>query len=148
MYSKQTLMALQLTLIRIYIGLYFLPTFLAKLGFLGAGGFNGDINYFQSIGLPTGMVIIAGLAELGAFIGLTFGLMTRIAAVGASVFLLLIVFITGIYLNGFNWSDKGWEFLVMWSFIALSFALTGGGKFSLDALLRDKVSPKFKFLFK
>lgn len=148
MHPKQNLMALQLTLIRIYIGLDFFPSFLGKLGLLGRAGFNGEIDFFHSVGLSTCMVIVAGLAELGAFIGLTFGLMTRIAAIAAGLFLLILLVISGIYLNGFSWYDKGWEFLLMWSLITLSFALTGGGKFSLDNLLRDKVSPKFKFLFK
>ncbi|MEM1351420.1 MAG: DoxX family membrane protein, partial [Pseudomonadota bacterium] len=67
--------AVQLTLIRIYIGLDFVHHFAEKFGLLGAEARNALLTYFAGLGYsqPALMVTIAGLCEFGAFVGFTFG---------------------------------------------------------------------------
>ena len=131
---------LQLFLIRIYVGIDFIPHFAEKL-FEGPGPRGEDIAAFKAMGLthPEAMVIIAGLCEFAAFFGLTFGFWTRVAAVGTAVYLGIAVILGGHIENGFIWvaPGGGWEFGALWAFVALSFVLTGGGKWSLDALIRE-----------
>lgn len=131
---------LQLLLIRIYVGLDFIPHFSEKL-FEGPGPRGEDIAAFKAMGIanPGFMVILAGLIELAACIGLTLGIWTRLAGLGAAVYLLFALFMGGHDKIGFIWvlPGGGWEFAAFWAFICASFVLTGGGKWSVDALLRN-----------
>ncbi|MFT3741153.1 MAG: DoxX family protein [Gammaproteobacteria bacterium] len=139
--KKMTLPYFQLFLIRVYLGLDIIPHFTEKL-FQGPEHRAEVVKAFVSLGLsyPTFMVILAGLIELSIAIGFTFGFMTRIAAVGAALYLVISSFLGGHFVNGFMWVKPGggWEFPVLWAFLCLTFILTGGGPWSLDALLRQR----------
>ena len=37
--------------------------------------------------------------------------------------------------NGFFWTDKGFEYPLMWGIVALAFVILGGGRYSVDALI-------------
>ena len=37
--------------------------------------------------------------------------------------------------NGFFWTDKGFEYPLMWGIVALAFVILGGGRYSIDALI-------------
>ena len=145
----------QLTLIRIYIGLNFIYNFSGK--YIGFTAYNGSIHYFASIGLSHGFVILAGLCEIAAFIGFTFGLFTRFAAVGSALYLLLSLFLGFHHLAGFSWDNHadnimingslqsvygGWEYPLFWAFICFTFVISGGGKWSLDKLIKDSTKNK------
>lgn len=152
---------LQLALIRIYIGLDFIHHFAEKFGLLGPTAYHNVLHYFASLGDPASMVFIAGLIECAAFIAFTFGLFTRIAGVGVCIYLLSSLFMGYHYDAGFTWADHvsgvmidgvrqsvygGWEFPLMWAFLCLSFALTGGQKWSLDAWIRKYKIPVLRVL--
>ncbi|WP_444909024.1 DoxX family protein [Microbulbifer sp. TRSA005] len=152
---------LQLALIRIYIGLNFTHHFAEKFGLLGAKTYEEVVQYFTAIGFSSIMVVISGLCAFAAFIGFTFGLFTRFAAIGTSLYLLIALFSGRHYLAGFSWANHtsgivingveqtvygGWEYPLFWSFICLSFVLTGGRKWSLDAHLRKSSSAIIRFL--
>ena len=149
---------LQLALIRIYIGIDFIHHFAEKFGLLGSAAYDQVHHYFASLGLGTGFVIVAGLCEFAAFVGFTFGLFTRIAAIGTALYLLISLFSGFHYLAGFTWADHvnnimvhgslhsvygGWEYPLFWAFICLSFVLTGGRKWSVDAMIRKHNPNKF-----
>ncbi|MEQ8778726.1 MAG: DoxX family protein [Roseibium album] len=127
-----------LTFIRIYVGLMFIAHFAGHL-FAGPMPFEVFVDYFDSIGLPvpTAFVILAGVIELAVTIGLAFGLLTRIAAVGAAVYLFVSVGLGGHYSVGYIWvlPTGGWEFPALWIFAVSIFAFTGGGPASIDRLL-------------
>jgi putative oxidoreductase len=140
---------LQLFLIRVYIGIDFIHHFAEKFGLLGIQAQTNVIQYFQGLGYthPERMVIVAGLCELAAFIGFTFGLCTRLAAVGTTVYLVAALFAGHHELLGFTWANPGggWEYPTLWAVICLSFILTGGGRWSLDALISKKLSTRASF---
>lgn len=130
-----------LTALRIYVGLMFIAHFVGHL-FAGPAPFGVYVAYFGSIGLPApaAFVILAGLIEVAVAIGLAFGLMTRIAAIGAAVYLFVAVGLGGHFGVGYVWvlPTGGWEFPALWIFAVLIFAFTGGGPISIDAMARRR----------
>ncbi|MDB2592675.1 DoxX family protein [Gammaproteobacteria bacterium] len=149
---------LQLSIIRIYIGIDFIHHFAEKFGLLGPQAYHDVIYYFASLGYSSKIVLLAGLCEFAAFVGFTFGLFTRIAAAGTALYLLITLF-TGFHeLAGFTWADHatrimksgslrmiygGWEFPLFWAVMCGSFVLTGGRKWSIDAIIRSKTNCKW-----
>jgi putative oxidoreductase len=131
----------QLFLIRVYLGLDIIPHFAEKL-FEGPAHRAEVVKAFIDLGVsaPVLMVLLAGLVEFSIFIGFTVGLMTRIAAAGGALYLFITTALGHHFSNGFIWvtSGGGWEFPVMWAFLCLSFVITGGGPWSVDAWMRKK----------
>jgi putative oxidoreductase len=127
-----------LTFLRLYIGLDFVPHFTEKL-FAGPGPHMDDVKAFEQLGTaaPDALVWLAGLCELGAAIGIGLGVLCRLAAVGAALYL-AIATVVGHHLTlGFVWANTGggWEYPLLWMAFVLSFAYAGPGRFSVDAIL-------------
>lgn len=140
---------IQLTLMRVYIGLDFIHHFSEKFGLLGDQAYQNVLDYFSTVTAhPVQMVLLAGLCEFGAFVGFTFGLFTRVAAVGTALYLLIALFMGGHQTMGFTWANPGggWEFPALWAFICLTYILTGGGRYSLDHYLRPYMPEALRFL--
>ncbi len=136
-----------LTWLRMYVGLMFIAHFSGHL-FAGPGPFQVFTDYFGSIGLPfpQAFVILAGLIELAVAIGLAFGFMTRIAALGAAVYLVVSVGLGGHFSAGYVWvlPNDGWEFPALWIFAVSLFTYTGAGPVSVDRWLvaRNRCRPE------
>ena len=130
---------LQLFLIRVYIGLDFIHHFAEKFGWLGMQDKLDVLHYFQALGYHDSLFMmgLAGLCEFGAFVGFTFGLCTRLAAIGTALYLVITLFSGNHHHFGFTWVNPGggWEFPALWAFLCLSFVLTGGGRWSVDAVI-------------
>lgn len=101
---------------------------------------NADMNataaYFEGEGFVPG-VFWAWAVTLTEFVGgicLALGLATRIVAVPIFIFLLTAVFYHS--KNGFYWDQGGFEYPLMWAVVVFIFLVKGGGKASVDALLR------------
>ena len=138
--SQMTWFELQNLLVRVYVGLDFTHHFAEKFGLLGPSLYQNDIVYFSDVvpGDPHLWVLLSGLCEFGAFIGFTFGLFTRTAALGTAAYLLAASVMGGHFSNDFTWLNRGggWEYPMLWTVLCASFALTGGGRISADAWLR------------
>ena len=134
-----TLADWHLTFIRLYIGLDFVPHFTEKL-FVGAGPRMDDVKAFEQLGTPApdALVWLAGLCELGAAIGVGLDLLTRLACIGTTLYLLIATLMGGHFALGFIWASLGggWEHPVLWIVLILSFCYTGAGAFSIDGVLR------------
>jgi putative oxidoreductase len=132
-----------MTALRLYVGLMFVPHFAGHI-FAGPAPFGVFADYFGSIGLPypAAFVVLAGLIELAATIGLAFGCMTRIAAISAAVYLFVSVGLGGHFSSGYIWvlPGAGWEFPALWIFALSIVAATGGGRVSADAWLKSRFS--------
>ncbi|MGY0399803.1 MAG: DoxX family protein [Ostreibacterium sp.] len=128
-----------LTFIRFYVGLMMIGHFVGHI-FSGPIPFGVFTTYFMSLNLPypNQMVVLAGLIELAVAIGLTFGFMTRIAALGGAIYLFVAVGLGGHYTAGYIWvlPGDGWEFPALWISIISVFIFSGGGKISVDAWLK------------
>lgn len=151
MNTKIDFKELQLFLIRFYIGLDFTHHFAEKFGLLGVQAYSNVLHYFSTVcSAPEQILLLAGLCEFGAFVGFTFGLFTRVAAVGTALYIVIALFMGHHQDLGFTWANPGggWEYPAMWAFLCLSFVLTGGGRWSVDNWLRDKLPVSLRWLSK
>lgn len=137
----------QLIFLRMYVGFDLIPHFTEKL-LAGSVIRLEDVNAFIHLGVPHPefFVILAGFCELGGVIALGLGLFTRLGAVLTALYLLIATILGKHFMLGFIWAGAGggWEYPLMWIVLVLVFAVSGGNKFSLDALLVQRYQlPKF-----
>ncbi|MEW2916046.1 DoxX family protein [Ruegeria sp. ANG10] len=134
--------SVQLAFIRLYIGLDLVPHCTEKL-FAGPAVRSGDVHSFQALGVPDALqfVLLAGVIEFSAAIGVGLGLFTRLAAVLTVVYLIVATIMGHHFLLGFIWASPGggWEYPVLWSVLILSFVFGGGRWMSLDEVISEHV---------
>lgn len=130
------MMSLGLLLIRLVIGLSFMAHGTQKLfGWFGGYGLKGTGGWFESIGMKPGvtMALLAGLAELAGGTLLALGLFTPLAGILiAGTMVIAIVKVHGP--NGYWATQNGYEYNLTLLVVAIAVALTGAGRYSLDAL--------------
>lgn len=101
-----------INLIRILCGLFYFPHVWSKIV-----GFEGTTGFFTAAGLAPGAVFvsIAMVAELLAAIGLTFGILTRWAALISVGVMAVAIYATFVVKGlGWYWAGGGVEYLVFW----------------------------------
>ncbi|HZE72166.1 MAG TPA: DoxX family protein [Pyrinomonadaceae bacterium] len=106
-------------------------------GWFGGYGLKGTGGFFESLGFRPG-VLFASAAGLGELVGgllLVLGLLTPLG--GAAVLGTMLVAMFSVHLGkGFFASNNGIEMPLLYGAAALSLMFTGGGGYSLDAMLR------------
>ncbi len=122
-------------LLRITTGLFLVPHGAQKLfGAFGGYGLDGTGQFFaQQLGFGEFGYLAAlgsGLVEFFGGLFLAAGLLTRLASLAVAV--LLVVASSVHFGSGFFWTNGGWEYPILWAILALSFAVRGGGQYSLD----------------
>lgn len=134
-----------LTFLRVYVGLMFIAHYSGHV-LAGPNQFQVFSNYFSGVGFHIGgqMVVLAGVIEIAVSIGLVFGLMTRIAATGALLYLYLATLWGEHFSAGYIWvlPNGGWEFSALWMIVILVFTITGGSNISIDIRMHNK-APKW-----
>ena len=123
-------------MVRVITGLLLVPHGAQKLfGLFGGYGVEATGQFFASkLGLPASFALLAGLIEFFGGLFLIVGFATRL--VSAMVFALMAVAVVTVHLNlGFFASAGGYEYPLLWGIVALSFAIRGGGRYSVDALI-------------
>lgn len=126
-----------LLLLRLVVGLLLVGHGLQKLtGWFGGPGREGNARYLESLGYRRAQTLssLHGVAELGggALIGL--GLLTPLAAT-AIIAVMVNAVVTAHAGNGLWVQDGGYEYPLVLGSLAASLALTGTGRFGLDAVL-------------
>ncbi len=108
-------------------------------GAFGGGGLAGTGQFLDSVGYHPGWLwaLALGLTEFAGGLLLALGLFTRPAALAITIFMANAVLFH--LPKGFFWSDGGFEYPLLWGIVALSFAVRGGGPYSLDTSLGRKV---------
>jgi putative oxidoreductase len=127
-------------MVRIAAGLILVPHGAQKLfGWFGGYGLEATGQFFAAkLGLPASFALLAGLIEFGGGLLLAAGLATRAAA--ALVTGLMAVAVVHVHLGaGFFWTSGGYEYPLLWGIVALSFAIRGGGRYSVDALIGREI---------
>ncbi|MFA9429311.1 DoxX family protein [Egicoccus sp. AB-alg2] len=126
-----------LLLLRVLVGVVFAAHGFQKLfGWFRGGGFEGTAGWFRSLGFGDGRVAaaMAGTTEICGGLGLAAGLLTPFAAAGV-IGVMTVAAHVNAREKGF-WSVRnGWELNYYLMAVAFGLAVTGPGRWSLDAAL-------------
>jgi len=112
-------------------------------GWFGGYGLEGTGQWMASIGLAPGflMALLAGSAEFFGGLALVLGLLTRPAALVTSFAMLVAIFSVHIG-NGLFMSNNGYEYALVLFVAMLALAIQGGGAFSIDGKLQERLSDR------
>jgi len=87
----------------------------------------------KSIGLSRGLTVLLGIAELACGLGVAFGVLTQLAAIG-----LILIMLGAIHRKIFVWHTgfwgekaSGWHYDLIFIVISLVILFTGGGRWVL-----------------
>jgi len=130
-----------LTLLRLSAGGMILAHGLQKtFGSFDGPGFSKQMAGFESGGIPAVFAFLAIMAEFLGGMGLILGALTRIAAFGLAVNMVVAVYMFN-WVNGFfmNWNGRhkgeGFEFHMLAITIAIVLMARGGGAASVDGAI-------------
>jgi putative oxidoreductase len=130
-------------ILRLTLGAVMFPHGAQKvLGWFGGYGFKGTLQGMTGMGLPAAIVVTVMIAEFLGSLGLIFGFLTRLSALGIiSVMLGAIFTVHEQYGFFMNWTGKqageGFEFHLLAIGIAIALLVRGGGAFSIDRALEN-----------
>ena len=134
-----------LTVLRLVLGIIFLAHGCQKmLGWFGGYGFSGTMNFFtQEMHIPAVFAFLAIAAEFFGGLGLVLGVLTRVAAFGVAVNMLVAVIMVhspnGLFMN---WSGQqkgeGIEFHLLVIAMTVVLMISGAGALSGDRVLSQK----------
>ena len=127
---------LGLAVLRLAVATIFIRHGAQKLFVFGFAGVTGAFTY-MGVPMPGIAGPFVGLLEFFGGIALAFGLLTRVFALGFTIEMLVAILLV-LFKNGFGHYEL--EFTLCASSVALFF--TGGGQFSVDALLARRASPR------
>jgi len=127
------------TVLRLVLGVVFFVHGSQKmLGWFGGYGFKGTMGFFtQMMHIPAPFAFLAIAAEFFGGLGLIVGLLTRIAAFGITINMLVAI-LTVHLPNGFfmNWTGQqkgeGFEYHLLVLAMTVALMIRGAGAFSLD----------------
>jgi putative oxidoreductase len=129
------------TILRIVLGVVFLAHGSQKmLGLFGGYGFHATMEFFTHMGMPAAVAFLIICTEFFGGLGLIFGLLTRIAALGIAGLMIGAIFMVHLP-NGFfmNWAGnqkgEGIEYHLLVLAVAAALLLRGAGAFSVDRAL-------------
>jgi putative oxidoreductase len=141
----QTRADLTLTLARIVLSLIFLGHGTQKMfGWFGGLGFDRTLDVFQqTMGIPAPLTVMAMTAEVFGGLGLLVGLLTRVAAAGVLVVMIVAPLANGLYVRFFmNWQGRnpgeGFEYHLLAIALILVVLVHGAGALSLDRVLATR----------
>jgi putative oxidoreductase len=126
-------------ILRLVLGLVFLAHGAQKmLGWFGGFGFSGTMGFFTgTMHIPAPLAFLAIAAEFFGGLGLILGLLTRIAAFGIAVNMLVAIATVhgsvGFFMNwNGNQKGEGYEYHLLVLAMAAFLMIRGAGAFSVD----------------
>ena len=129
-------------LVRISLGIVMFPHGAQKvLGWFGGYGFHGTMGFFTGqMHIPALFAFLAITAEFAGSIGLITGLLSRVAAFGIAVNMVVAVLMVhganGFFMNWYgNQKGEGFEYHLLTLGLALAVIIAGGGKWAIDSAL-------------
>jgi putative oxidoreductase len=130
------------TIIRVVLGLIFFAHGAQKmLGWFGGYGFSGTMGFFTgAMHIPAVFAFLAITAEFFGGLGLIFGILTRVAALGIAVNMLVAVAMVHSQFGFFmNWSGtqkgEGFEYHLLALAMSAFLIIKGAGALSVDRML-------------
>jgi putative oxidoreductase len=133
-----------LLILRVMLGAVFFPHGMQKLfGWFGGPGFSGMMDMFTTkMAIPAFFAFLAIMAEGLGSLGLITGFLTRVAAFGITVNMIVAVYLlhwqNGFFMNWFgNQKGEGFEYHLLVIGIGIALMIKGGGKWSVDKGVGD-----------
>jgi len=128
---------------RLAAGLVILPHGAQKaLGMFGGAGISGTLDFFQSnLGIPAAATILAIAAEFLGGLGLVFGFLARLSALGVGAVMVVAVVKVhgdhGFFMNWYGTAGKGqgYEYHILMIGLCLAVLIGGAGALSVDRSL-------------
>jgi putative oxidoreductase len=137
------------TLARLTLGIVMFPHGAQKaLGLFGGYGFHGTMNFFtQQMHIPALFAVLAIAAEFLGSLGLITGFLSRIAAFGIAVNMVVAIAMVhaanGFFMNWYgNQKGEGFEYHLLTLGVALIVMIYGGGKASVDSVIAARTGTK------
>jgi len=131
-----------LTVPRLVLGVVFFAHGAQKmLGWFGGYGFSGTMGFFtHQMSIPAPLAFLAIAAEFFGGLGLIVGFLTRVAAFGITVNMLVAILMVhhqfGLFMNwAGNQKGEGIEFHLLVLAISFAIMMMGAGAFSVDGWL-------------
>jgi putative oxidoreductase len=118
-------------LVRITAGLMIIPHGWPKL-MAGVGPVAANALAKRGIEPAEPLAVILILLETLGGLCVALGLFTRFFAAAITIEMAVIVYH---HLPKFGWTERGYEYPLMWGLVMLAIALRGGGPYSLDRRL-------------
>lgn len=133
---------LEAVILRVPIGLILAAHGGQKLfAWFGGYGLDGTGQWMASVGLNPGfmMALLAGGAEFFGGVALILGLLTRPAAL-VNAITMLVALLWVHWGHGFFLDTHGIEYALALLSVTAALVFIGGGRYSLDALIKAKLS--------
>jgi putative oxidoreductase len=133
-----------LLIARLALGIVIFPHGAQKLlGWFGGYGFGGTMGYMTGLGIPAVFALLAIVAEFFGALGLIFGFLTRVAAFGIGVVMVVAAAMAHLSAGFFiDWSGQtgahGIEFHLLAVGLAALLTVRGAGALSADLALSEK----------
>ena len=136
-----------ITIVRIVLGVVFFAHGAQKaLGWFGGAGLQSTVRVFrEQLRIPAPLALLSVAAEFLGGLGLIVGLLSRIAALGIAVVMIVaLVAVQGKFGFFMNWYGEkqghGIEYHILVLALALAVIIKGAGAFSLDQVLYQHIS--------
>ena len=140
-----TLDSLGPTLLRLLLAIVFFVHSGQKIfGLFGGAGWTATLAQWTSadgLHIPYPLAVCGIMAELVGAVGLLFGFLTRLAALG--IFCTMSVAIVTVHLAAGFLAPGGFEYPLTLAIVALSLVFSGGGRFSIDKAVTRQLLPPY-----
>jgi len=134
-------------IVRITLALVMFPHGAQKLlGWFGGNGFEGTMGFFtQQMGMPWLIAFLVIIGESLGALALAAGFLTRFSAASLSIIMLgaiaMVHWPHGFFMNWFGQqAGEGFEFHLLVIGMALALVANGGGKWSVDGLIAQRLN--------
>src|SRR5258708_7167116 len=138
-----------ITIARIVLGVvFFAHGAQMALGWFGGAGLQGTVRVFrENLRIPAPLAMLAVAAEFLGGLGLIVGLLSRVAALGIAVVMMVALVAVhrkfGFFMDWYGEKKgHGIEYHVLVLALALIVTIKGAGAFSLDRVLYQHVSTR------
>jgi putative oxidoreductase len=143
------------TIVRIVLGVvFFAHGAQMALGWFGGAGLQSTVRIFrEQLRIPAPLAVLSVAAEFLGGLGLIVGLLSRIAALGIAVVMIVALFAVhrkfGFFMNWYGEKQgHGIEYHILVLALALTVMIKGAGALSLDQVLYQHCSTRNGITFR
>ncbi|MGH6977486.1 MAG: DoxX family protein [Stellaceae bacterium] len=129
----ETFSPVSYSFMRFATGAVLVPHGIQKILFKSIDQYAGFIGH-AGLPVPTALAYLTFFAESICAIALAIGLFTRLAALIVWIEMTVIIVVFQ-WQYGYFWTDRGFEYALLWWLLCLAIFFRGGGRYSVDRLL-------------